>query len=157
MSLRSTPATRLGAIPAIAGGLLLLVAAAPEADVRVAVLAHSVEKGDRLAAADLTDALTPATAARGGLALADIAGMEASRRIAAGSVVRDADLVRPQLVRRGEQVTLSIRRDGLVITSAARALASAALGETVRVVTLSTNRTVDAVVEGSAAVRIVNF
>lgn len=157
MSRRSTPATRLGAIPALAATLVLLVAAAPETDVRMAVLAHSVEKGDRLVAADLTDALTPAVAARGGLGIVDIAGMEASRRLAAGSVVRAADLVRPQLVRRGEQVTLSIRRDGLVITSAARALASAAMGETVRVVALSTNRTVDAVVEGSAAVRIVNF
>jgi flagella basal body P-ring formation protein FlgA len=157
MSGRSTPATRPRAVAALAAALVLLAAAAPAADVRMAVLAHAVEKGDRLSAADLTDALTPALAARGGLALADIAGMEASRRLAAGSVVRDADLVRPQLVRRGEQVTLSIRRDGLVITSAARALASAAMGETVRVVTLSTNRTVDAVVEGSAAVRIVNF
>ena len=147
--------TRDGA--ALAMALLLLAAAAPAPEIRMAVLVHGVEKGDRLGTDDLTDASIPATAARGGLGVAEIAGMEASRRLAAGSVIRAADLVRPQLVRRGDQVTLSIRRDGLVITSAARALGSAAMGESVRVVTSSTNRTVDAVVEGSAAVRIVNF
>ena len=135
----------------------LLVAAAPEAEVRTSVLVHGVEKGESITAADLTEAMIPAAAARGGLVPADIAGMAASRRLVAGSVLRAADLVRPHLVRRGEQVTVSIRRGGLIITSAGRALADAAMGDTVRVVTASTSRTIEAVVEGNAAVRIVNF
>ena len=142
---------------ALSAALVLLAAAAPEPDVGMAVLAHGVEKGDRLDRSDLTEAMVPIAAARGGISAADIDGMEAARRLAAGSIVRNTDLIRPQLVRRGEQVTVSIRRDGLLITSIARALGSAALGETVRVVTLSTNRTLEAVVEGENAVRILTF
>jgi flagella basal body P-ring formation protein FlgA len=62
--------------------------------------------------------------------------------------------MRPQLVHRGEPVTIRIVSGTLAITASGRALGGAAEGEAVRVVVNATNRTLDGVVEGSGTVRI---
>ena len=62
----------------------------------------------------------------------------------------------PVLVRaieRGEPVTVNLRSGGLTIATSGRALASGGMGDLVRVVT-ATNRTLDATVEATGAVRI---
>jgi len=51
-------------------------------------------------------------------------------------------------------VTINIRSGGLTITTAGRALADGAMGDLVRVVASSTNRTLDAEVEASGSVRV---
>jgi len=132
--------------------LLLLLAAAAADPAGVPVLAHRVERGDVLSAADFEN--QPRPAATGALTPAQAAGREAVRPLMAGAVVRAGDLVLPRLVRRGEPVTVAWRQGGLVITAAGRALSAGGLGEPVRVVTTATNRTLDGVVEGSGAVRI---
>ena len=80
--------------------------------------------------------------------------MEASRNLPAGMVVRQTDLMRPQLVHRGEPVSIRIVSGPLVIAAAGRALSGGAKGEPVRVVTNTTSRTLDGVIEGSGSVRI---
>lgn len=137
------------------GAAMLLGAAAPESEVAVFVLVHGVEPQDQLTARDLVEAQMALATARGALGLRDIAGMEATRRLAAGSVVRATDIVRPQLVRRGEPVTITIRHGALVISTAGRALGSGAAGAGVRVVATSTNRTLDGVVDGPGIVRVI--
>src|SRR5688500_7502702 len=95
---------------------------APAEDVQVAVLAHPIEKGTRLDRSDFdVEARTPA-AARGALSADAAAGMEAARNLTAGMIVRRSDLMKPQLVRRGEPVTIRIVSGTLVITSSGRAL-----------------------------------
>jgi len=133
---------------------LALLGAVPGEDVPVAVLAHAVEKGTRLEAADFAIEPRAAAAARGALRAEDAAGMEAVRRLAAGAVVRRTDLTRPQLVRRGEPVTIRIVNGPLVITTGGRALASGSQGEMVRVVASATSRTLDGIVDGSGTVRV---
>ena len=137
----------------IAASLAAPAQAAP-ALVDVAVLGQAVARGAVLEADDLT--LAPRTPAqgRGALAAADAVGREATRNLAAGSVVRAADVVTPRLVRRGEPVTVAIRAGGMAITAAGRALGGGGRGDGVRVVILSTNRTVDAVVEATGEVRV---
>jgi flagella basal body P-ring formation protein FlgA len=98
--------------------------------------------------------MTPAEA-RGAPALRDIIGMEAQRALSAGTIVRASDVIRPQLVRRGEPVTITLRDGGLTISTEGRALGNGAAGDFVRVVSLSTNRTLDGVVEGTGAIRVV--
>lgn len=56
-------------------------------------------------------------------------------------------------VRRGESVTLVYQAPGLSLTMRARALEDAAVGESVRLLNTSSNRTVDAVVTGPGAAR----
>lgn len=138
----------------LAWGLLLTAAVLPDADILVPVLDRAVEPGDLLAATDLVEMPMPAATARGALRLRDIVGMEAARRLPSGSVVRGSDVIRLQLVRRGEPVTITVRSGTLVISTTGRALASGAAGAIVRVVTQSTSRTLEGQVEGPGAVRV---
>lgn len=146
---------RLRLVPGYVALALCLAAAAPDADVTVVVLEHAVEPQDQLTARDFADARVPAGTARGALGLRDLVGMEANRRLVAGSTVRASDIVRPQLVRRGEPVTITVRAGALVIMTAGRALSSGAAGAAVRVVSVSTNRTLDGIVDGPGAVRVI--
>lgn len=130
------------------------VVATPPQTVAVPVLDHAVAKGDLLVAGDFISQDVPAAQARGAPRLKEIVGMEAARPLPAGTVVRASDLIRPQLVRRGEPVIIALRDGGLSITTAGRALGSGAAGDFVRIVSLSTNRTLDAVVEGTGMVRV---
>lgn len=139
-------------------GVLLAIAllgAGAAEDVPVAVLAHPIEKGARIEASDFAVEPRAPAAARGALSAEDADGMEAARRLAAGAIVRRGDVMRPQLVRRGDPVTIRIVSGALVIASGGRALASGGQGETVRVVANSTSRTLDGIVEGSGTVRVV--
>lgn len=60
-----------------------------------------------------------------------------------------------RLVRRGEPVTLRLRRGSLTIATTGRALTDGALGARVRVLALATRRTLEGVVEGPGEVRLV--
>ncbi len=139
---------------ALAGATAPPDRAEPIPDIAVTVLDHAVDRGETLSPADLAEAMLPPNAARGALGSRDIIGMAATRRLAAGSIVRSSDIGRPQIVRRGEPVTITLRSGTLTITSSGRALASGAKGDLVRVVATATSRTLDGIVEGSGAVRI---
>lgn len=140
---------------AFGAGALAYAARADAADqIEIPVLAHAVARGDVIAVADFE--LKSATPEQGNgiLKPAAAAGREAVRNLPAGMPVRTADLISPRLVRRGEPVTIAWRSGGLAITTGGRALTSGGQGDFVRVVTASTNRTVDAVVDGSGAVTV---
>jgi len=145
----------------IAAGLILLAPAGGAAQdlaavpgVKASVLERAVAKGDLLSAADFIVRVVPAGQARDAPRLQDLVGMEAARPLPPGAVVRTSDVIRPQLVRRGEPVTIVFRDGALSITAEGRALGSGAAGDFVRIVSLSTNRTLDGVVDGSGSVRV---
>ena len=119
------------------------------------VLARAIAKGEIVSAGDFTLGERPYGEARGALGPDEAAGKEAFRSLQAGVPVRAADLIPPQLVRRGEPVTIAVRSGALAITAQGKALASGAKGESVRVVSLATNRTLDGVVDAPGIVRIV--
>ncbi len=130
-----------------------LAQAAPE-PVLTPVLGRIVERGEILSEGDFAVEDRTAAQARGALQPAAAAGREAVRRLSAGAVVRASDVAVPRMVRRGEPVTIKVRSGGLTITASGRALADGRRGDTVRVVASSTNRTLDALVEGSGTVRV---
>ena len=134
--------------------LLLPGAAWAQATADTPVLSHAITRGELLEAEDFALEARPAAQGRGALSPADAAGKEATRNIPAGSVVRATDLVTPRLVRRGEPVNVVVRAGGLSIATTGRALGSGGMGDLVRVVVTSTNRTLDGVVAGSGEVRV---
>lgn len=140
--------------------LLALLAAAPAAaqvapaTVQVPVLARAVARGDLIGRDDFATDARSAAQARGGVAVADAVGREATRMLPAGTVVRATDLIAPRLVKRGEPVTITVRAGALSIATPGRALSSGGAGDLVRVVAPSTNRTLDGIVEGPDAVRV---
>ncbi|WP_258047822.1 flagellar basal body P-ring formation chaperone FlgA [Sphingomonas citri] len=113
--------------------------AAPAAPV---VLAQPVAAGAVISADDLRvwDTGDPPPM-RGALAAANIVGRAAARRLAAGAVVREGDVRAPQVIQRGEPVTLVLRSGALTISTQGQALNAAGLGEPVRVICDSTKRT----------------
>lgn len=139
--------------------LALLAAASPLAPAPsgsdTPVLARTVEKGETLSASDFTTATLSPAVARGATPPGDAAGQEATRRLAAGSPVRAADIAAPRIIRRGEAVTIALVSGGLRITATGRALADAGKGEPVRVLNLSTNRTLNAVADTPGQVRLI--
>lgn len=147
---------RLLSVAALLGACLPGAALAQvPADVDVAVLGAAVTRGDRLDLGDFVMDRRPAGVARGALRPAAVIGMEAVRNLPAGAVVRAGDVGPPQLVRRGEPVTVRYVQGALVITGAGRALGNGGQGDPVRVVLTATSRTLDTVVEGPGAVRLV--
>lgn len=118
------------------------------------VTAHPVEKGARFEQGDFVMERREVREANGALDLREIVGMEATRRIVAGSLVRAGDVTRPRLVRRGEAVLIRLQNGPMTITSSGKALSDGAASDSVRVVSTATNRTLDAVVAGAGLVTI---
>ncbi len=132
---------------------LALLLAAP-ATIEVPVLQNAVARGALLEAVDFgVDARTPAQA-RGALPVDKALGREALRNLPAGSIVRSTDIIAPRLVRRGEPVSVVVRTGALAIATPGKALGGGAAGDLVRVVILSTNRTLDGIVAGAGEVRV---
>jgi flagella basal body P-ring formation protein FlgA len=135
--------------------LAALLAAAPApSTVDVPVLARTVDRGETLSAADFAVEPRAPGWARGATPVASAVGLQASRRLAAGTVVRGGDLMRPQVVKRGETVTIAFNTGGLKITTEGKALNGGGIGDPVRVLSGATNRTLDATIEGSGQVRL---
>ncbi|WP_333572698.1 flagellar basal body P-ring formation chaperone FlgA [Sphingomonas sp.] len=134
-------------------GLLLRVAV-PAEDVPVAVVQQPVARGERIEMGDLSIETRPEASARGALRPEEAVGMDASRALTPGTLLRRGDVMKPQLVKRGEPVTARIVSGAMVITAAGRALGSGAQGDPVRIVVNATNRTLDGIVDGSGTVRI---
>lgn len=102
-----------------------------------------VEKVRRRAA--LADALT---------APGEAIGMAARRGLQVGAPLAQADLVEPELVARGDMVTLVFRGPGLNLSVRARARQAGARGDLVTVVNLQSNRMLQGIVTGPGRVEL---
>lgn len=124
---------------------------------RIVTPARDIARGETIAASDLrlasvTGMVQPGAATQ----IADIAGMQARRRLYAGKGVRLSD-VRPQiLVEKGTIVTMSFDVPGISLSASMRATSSGGLGETVTVVNPQSYRQVGAVVTGPGTVKALN-
>ena len=141
-------------MPGVAQGQTQTAPPPPAPMVMIPILDRAVAKGEVLGAEDFVTREASAAEARGVPRVKDVAGMEALRALSPGAIVRRTDVIRPQLVRRGEPVRIALRDGGLSITTDGRALSSGAAGDLVRAVSLSTNHTIDGIVEGTGAIRV---
>ena len=81
-------------------------------------------------------------------------GQEATRRLIPGQVLTTAHVAPPELVKRGQEVTLYAARPGLSVRMKGEALEDGAEGERIRVRNRSSKRIVEGYVEPSGAVRV---
>lgn len=84
----------------------------------------------------------------------EIVGQAAARSLTAGQPLRLGDIKKPELVARNGIVTLTFRRPGITLSLQGRATEPGALGETVRVMNLTSNKIVQAVVIGPGEVEV---
>lgn len=120
------------------------------ATVEVVMVSRSVDRGAVLKTGDLVVERRP----RGEVARDAVAGIERAVGMAARNVIRPgqplrtADLARPEIVQRGQMVTLVFEAPGLTLTMRGKANESGAEGDTVSVLNEQSKRTVQGVVAG---------
>ncbi len=81
-------------------------------------------------------------------------GLSVRRALRPGQVLRQADLMKPELVQRNENVTLIFEAGGILLTSRGKALESGAEGDVVNVLNGQSKRTVQGTVTGSGTVTV---
>jgi flagella basal body P-ring formation protein FlgA len=123
--------------------------------VEVATPTRAIDRGDVLKASDVAIERRPRADAGGDLASSDRAvGMQARKQIRAGEVLRAADLTKPDLVQRDQNVTLTYEAAGLYLTVRGKAQGTGAEGDVVNVLNLQSKRTVTGIVVGRGQVSI---
>lgn len=85
---------------------------------------------------------------------AQVIGAAATRPLDAGKALVAGDLVRPQIVQKGDVVILAVRSGAVNVRTPATASQAGARGDRIKVVVQSTGREINAVVESRDTVRI---
>lgn len=124
--------------------------------VEVPVLAHSLDKGAVIAAADIDYQLMRADRLTAMIITDDagLIGQAARRALAPGVALRQVDLEKPQVVGKGDLVMLSLSAPGISLSLRGRALADGAVGDLIRVANLTSNRVVAGVIAGPGLVSV---
>lgn len=92
---------------------------------------------------------------RGSVEDADrLIGFSAKRALRAGLPLRESDVQKPLVVRKGDAVTMVFRAPGIELTSRGRAMTNGGVGDTVAVVNAQSLKQIDAVVIGAGAVNV---
>jgi flagella basal body P-ring formation protein FlgA len=121
----------------------------------VAVLTRNVDRGDLLRSADLVVERRPKGEIGGDAASRDKAvGMQVRRPIRAAQALKVADLVKPDLVQRDQNITLIYQSAGLYLTTRGKSLDNGTEGDTVNVLNPQSKRTITGVVTGRGQVTI---
>lgn len=81
-------------------------------------------------------------------------GLAAKRSLRAGQVLRNADLVKPDMVGRNETITLIYQVPGIVLSARGKAMEAGREGDTVNVLNVQTKRTIQGTVTGPGRVTV---
>ena len=123
--------------------------------VEAAVLTRNVERNDVLKSSDVITERRPKAEVGGDAAIRSRAlGMQMRKQLRAGQAIKVADLGKPDLVQRDDNVTLIYESVGLYLTVRGKAVESGTEGDVVNVVNLQSKRTVSGVVIGRGQVAI---
>lgn len=120
------------------------------ASLEVPALSRAVSSGQIITESDIIWTATRADRLRQDAVLdaSGLIGMQAKRSLRPGEPLREYDIKRPAAVEKGSLVTVFYQKPGLTLTARGRALEEGAKGEVVRIVNLSSNRTIEAVAAG---------
>jgi flagella basal body P-ring formation protein FlgA len=83
---------------------------------------------------------------------AQVVGMQVRRMLVAGRPVPRQSIIPPNVIIRGEKVTIELNRGGLRLMATGRATTDGHLGQEVRVVNLSSNKIINAIARGNGVV-----
>ena len=146
-------AMRMKSIAKLAGTLCLALLVLPRPGFAESVIAtRAIRAGTILSADDI--ASTPDSVPGAAQRPAEVLGQEARRNLYAGRAILNADLGPPTLVKRNSRVAMIYRTPGLALRTEGRALDSGGVGETVRVMNLSSRAKVFATVLSADTVEV---
>ncbi len=120
----------------------------------IPILVRDIKAGEVLGATDLSNKEIPTDKITATLVTAqsDIEGLAARHALRAGEALRQGDLERPQLVRKGSLVSIGVRTAGMILTAQGRALENGGKGDVIRVLNTQSKRTIEATVKGPGEV-----
>lgn len=84
----------------------------------------------------------------------DLIGQQVRRMLVAGRPVPRQSVIPPVIINRGEKVKILLNYGGLQLTATGRAMADAHVGQELRVVNLSSNKTISAIATTSGIVEV---
>jgi flagellar basal body P-ring formation protein FlgA len=120
-----------------------------------AVLTRNVDRGEVLKAADVVTERRPkAELGNDAAARGNVVGMQMRKQLRAGQALKGADLGKPDLVQRDDNVTLIYEASGIYMTARGKAIDNGTEGDTVTVLNLQSKRNVTGVVVGRDQVAI---
>jgi flagellar basal body P-ring formation protein FlgA len=120
-----------------------------------AILTRNVDRGDVLKGSDVMMERRPKAELGGDAAARDQSvGMQMRKAMRAGQPLKTADLGKPDLVQRDEDVTLIYDSGGIYLTVRGKAVESGTEGDSVNVLNLQSKRTVSGVVVGRRQIAI---
>jgi len=122
----------------------------------VPVLTRALKTGEIVASDDVMFVRMAASRVpRGTVGDAEkLVGFSAKRQLRAGLPLRESDVQKPLVVRKGDAVTMVFRAPGIELTSRGKAMTDGGVGDTVAVVNVQSLKQIDAVVIGAGAVTV---
>lgn len=121
----------------------------------VVTLGRALARGETIRASDIIAERRPKLEAADAIHRTDTAiGQAARRDLRAGQFLHAADLMKPELVGRGDTVTLVFESPGVKLTVQAKALEAGTQGDLVQVLNTQSKRIVQATVDGPGRVII---
>jgi flagellar basal body P-ring formation protein FlgA len=123
--------------------------------VEAAVLARNIERNEVIKASDVVMERRPKADVGNDVAARDRAvGMQARHQLRAGQALKTADLAKPDLVQRDQNVTLIYESAGLYLTIRGKAQDNGTEGDVVSVLNLQSKRVVSGTVIGRGQVSV---
>ena len=125
--------------------------------VEVAVPSRALARGELIKASDIAIERRPRTefTSEPPAPVTETLGRAARRALRAGQALRNADLMKPELVQRGEMVTLHYEVPGIAITMRGKALEAGTEGDTVNVLNEHSKRTIQGTVTSPGHVTMI--
>lgn len=122
----------------------------------VPVLNKPLARNDVITRDDLKLITRPVDSNTSGMVMDEeqLVGMQLKRALDAGSILRLANLRKPNIIKRGQQVTLVSGTRGLEVRIQGKALADAAEGERVAVSNLSSGKRVEGIAHSDGTVSV---
>jgi flagella basal body P-ring formation protein FlgA len=117
---------------------------------------HEIAQGQVLSASDLAIERRP----KAGLSTSTLTtieqaqGLSAKHALRAGQIIHQADVAKPELVGRGETVTIVFQVPGITLTIIGKANEPGALGDVISVVNVQSKHTIQAIVIGPGRVSV---
>jgi flagellar basal body P-ring formation protein FlgA len=123
---------------------------------RVPVLARPILKGDVVNASDVIMERRRRSEMGGDVYLdtAKIVGNAARRPLPRGSLLREVDIQRPEIVEKNASVTMTFEQPGLQLSMRGKAVTGGAMGDLVQVQNINSKKTVEATVTGPNRVAV---
>ena len=124
--------------------------------VEVPVLTRQLNRGEVIRDADVSIERKPRTDVPSDAWTAPdtVVGLAARQILRAGVPLRRSELVRPEIIKRDETVTISYEVPGILLTARGKAIEGGADGDVINVLNIQSKRTVQGIVSGPGRVTI---